>query len=68
MYTDKNNLYKQDAHALVNLKFGYETDKFDIYLYGDNVFDEECNTTSVDGFYTVYCRPAEYGIMLSYRL
>lgn len=67
MYTDKTNLYKRDAYTLVNAKVGYETEKYDIYLYGKNIFDEEYDTTSVDGIYVIYSRPAEFGIMLAYR-
>lgn len=67
MYTDKNNLFKQDAYALVNAKIGYETDKFDIYIYAKNIFDEEYDTFYSDGIYTIYSKPAEFGAMLSYR-
>ena len=65
MYFDKANEYKRDAYQIVNAKIGYETEHYDIYLYGKNIFDEEydyVNTT-----YTTYSDPGEVGLQVTYR-
>lgn len=67
MYIDKGNLLKQDAFQLVNAKIGYETENYDIYIYGKNVFDEKYDRPYTGDSWVVYSRPAEYGVMLSYR-
>ena len=43
-YGDHANTVKEKAYALVNLKLGYETEDFDIYLWGKNVFDKHYHT------------------------
>lgn len=68
MYTDKINKYKRDAFSLMNLKLGYETEKYDVYLFGKNIFDEEYDSDDAKGLYTFYSRPAEFGIAFTYRL
>ncbi len=67
MYIDKSNELKQDAYALVNAKIGYETENYDIYLYGKNIFDEEYDRSYSGDYWVIYSRPAEYGVMLTYR-
>jgi len=66
-YTDKANKYERDAYALVNAKVGYETKKYDVYLYGKNIFDKEYDMPYDEGAYVFYSRPAEFGIMLTAR-
>lgn len=64
-YLDKANKYERDAYAVVNAKIGYEKDSFDIYLYADNLFDEEYDSR---GEYMVfYSQPQEIGVQLTYR-
>ncbi|WP_320043712.1 TonB-dependent receptor domain-containing protein [uncultured Desulfobacter sp.] len=67
MYLDKANEYKRDAYQIVNAKIGYETDHFDIYLYGKNIFDQEYDSIGYFGYYTVYSNPGEVGLQLNYR-
>jgi iron complex outermembrane receptor protein len=68
MYFDRANEYSRDAYQLVNAKIGYETEHFDVYLYGKNVFDEEYNSYGYyGGFYTIYSDPGEVGLQLTYR-
>jgi len=67
MYIDKANAYEQDAYHLVNAKVGYETQNFDIYVYGKNVFDKNYNIEGYYGMYTYLSKPAEFGVQLSYR-
>ncbi len=47
MYLDRANNYKRDAYEIVNAKIGYETEHFDVYLYGKNIFDEEYDSYGV---------------------
>lgn len=69
VYDDYANLYGRDAYQLVNAKIGYETDRFDIYLYGKNIFDEEYDTVGYsDGYYNLYSDPGEIGLQVNYRL
>ena len=68
MYLDNENDYKRDAYKLVNAKIGYETEQFDIYLYGNNIFDKEYDRDGVfRGFYNYYSQPREIGVQLAYR-
>lgn len=49
MYLDKTNTYTCDAHQIINVKIGYETERFDIYLFGRNLFDEEYDRVGASG-------------------
>lgn len=64
-YLDKENNYTRDAYALVNARIGYEGDSFDIYLYADNLFDEDYE--SRDQFLVYYSQPREIGVQFAYR-
>ncbi len=68
MFVDKMNMYSRDPYQLVNAKIGYETEKFDIYLYAKNIFDEAYDSPlEAQGFYVVYSEPGEVGLQLTYR-
>lgn len=68
MYFDKANEYKRDAYQIVNARIGYETEYFDIYLYGKNIFDEEYDSYGYyGGYYTIYSDPGEVGLQVTYR-
>jgi len=41
MYFDAANTAKQDPYGIINAKVGYESERYDIYLYGRNLADEE---------------------------
>lgn len=41
MYSDSKNSAKEGEYKLVNLRFGYESENFDIVLWCKNFFDEE---------------------------
>ncbi len=67
-YLDKANDYKRDAYEIVNTRVGYESENFDIYLYGKNIFDKRYDTEGYfDGLYVVYSDPGEIGIKGNYR-
>jgi iron complex outermembrane receptor protein len=68
LYWDDANKYSRDAITVFNARIGYETEDFDIYLYGKNIFDERylqsfAGTTSVG----VMAPPRSVGVELSYR-
>ena len=68
MYLNKENQFERDPYRIVKTKIGYETDKMDIYLYADNLFDEEYDAEGYfGGFYTVYSPPREAGVKISLR-
>ncbi|MCP4119990.1 MAG: TonB-dependent receptor [Desulfobacteraceae bacterium] len=68
MYLDKANKYKQNAYDLVNAKIGYETNRFDIYLYATNLFDKNHDTEGYyGGSYVFLSDPREIGARFVYR-
>ncbi len=68
IYFDRANEYSRDPYQLINAKIGYETERFDIYLYGKNILDEEYNSSEYyGGYYTIYSDPGEVGLQLTYR-
>lgn len=67
-FIDDSNTYKRKAYSLVNTKFGYETEDYDIYLYGNNIFDVDYSTQEhYDAGYIHLSKPREIGIQLAYR-
>jgi iron complex outermembrane receptor protein len=69
MYWDEANENKQDAYHLVNLKIGYETGSYEIYLYEKNVFDEKYYTGTI-GMGSLYGKlgdPRTYGCVFAKR-
>ncbi len=67
MFLNRSNKIKQDAYKLVNLKIGYESDDYDIYLYGKNILNKEHDTEGLYDYYTVLSEPREIGVQLAYR-
>ncbi len=68
MYLDKTNTHARDAYHIINAKAGYETKRFDIYLYGKNIFDEKYDMVGAGGgFYTMYSDPGKIGLQIKYR-
>jgi len=67
MYLDKANEYTQDAYELVNVKLGYEQEKYDIYIYAKNLLDEKYDINGwYSGTYYDYSPPREIGIQLTF--
>jgi iron complex outermembrane receptor protein len=53
----------------VNAKIGYESEHYDVYLYGKNIFDTEYDSEGYyGGYYTVYSDPKRdrYSVNLSF--
>ena len=67
MYFDKENKYEKKAYKLVNTKIGYETEEYDIYLYGKNILDKNHDSKGYHDSYTIYSEQRELGIQLAYR-
>jgi len=68
MYLDKENTNKRDAYSVVKAKVGYETERLDVYLYADNLFDEEYDAIGYfGGVYNIYSPPREVGVNVSCR-
>ena len=68
MYFDKKNEYARDPYEIVNMKVGYETEHFDIYFYGKNIFDKDYNSYGTySGYYIDYSEPGEVGLEVAYR-
>jgi len=67
-YLSKNNQFSRDTFNLVNAKFGYEMDNFDIYVYGKNIFDKVYDSNGEQqGYLITYSEPREIGVQLAYR-
>lgn len=67
MYFDNANTTEHKAYTLVDAKIGYEWEKFDIYLYANNLFDKEYDLKGVGGNIVMLSEPREIGVRLSYR-
>ena len=70
-YGDPKNESRQDAYALVNAKIGYETDFWDVALWGKNLNDEEYSTyVAPFGNYGMMARdgaPLTFGVTANWR-
>lgn len=67
-YFNQQNSESRDAYNLVNAKLGYEAENYDIYLYGENLFDKDYDAIGMFGpSSVVYSDPREVGVQLTYR-
>ncbi len=48
-YLTEDNNYKQSDYTLVNAKIGYESEDWDLYLYGNNLLDEDYAVSCFNG-------------------
>ena len=64
-YLERTNTYERGAYQLINAKIGYESESWDVYLYGKNIFDEDYSM--VDESYITYSEPREIGVKFTYR-
>jgi len=67
IYIDKANTYYRDPYQIINTKIGYEMDRFDIYLYGKNLLDEEYDAPHSSGVYVLNSSPGEIGLQIVCR-
>ena len=68
MFFDKENKHEKKAYSLLNSKIGYETNDYDIYLYGKNILDKNHDSKGYyNGVYTIYSEEREIGVQLAYR-
>jgi iron complex outermembrane receptor protein len=68
LYWDDANDYARDPITVCNARLGYEWEDFDVYLYGNNIFDGRylqsfAATTSIG----VMAPPQSFGVELAYR-
>lgn len=47
-YLDEANSAKQSAYALVNARLGYQTEHFEVYAFGKNLFDKHYVNNALD--------------------
>lgn len=66
-YYDDANTVKRDPFGLVHAKIGYEADRWDVYLYGNNLLDKEYFTDKSFGVFTVG-EPRTVGVTASVRM
>jgi len=68
MYLDNANAYSRGAYEVVNAKIGYETESYDVYLYGKNIFDKRYDLIGYSsGYGVIYNEPGEVGLQLTYK-
>lgn len=48
LYVDHGNRFRENPYALVDLRLGYETEHWDIVLWGKNVFDTRYHAVAYD--------------------
>jgi iron complex outermembrane receptor protein len=69
-YGDSANTACQDAYETLNLKLGYEQNRFDVYAWVKNAFDEECLSYAAPcGAYTIGLdgEPLIFGVTVNVR-
>ncbi|WP_324171127.1 TonB-dependent receptor [Sulfurimonas sp.] len=69
LYFDNGNT-KSQSYAISNIKIGYEEDDYDVYIYGNNILDEEYKTRAFEVSNAWYARagaPQSFGVALNYR-
>lgn len=70
IYYEADNVKSQDSYRIVDLKAGYEADKFDVYLWGRNLFDEAYATRAFEMSNEWWARagdPLTCGVTFRYR-
>ncbi len=65
-YLLEDNSYKQPGYLLLNAKVGYESEDWDIYLYGRNLLDKRYATAAFSGAKRVG-EPLVVGVQAAYR-
>jgi len=70
-FGDSANASRQDSYETVKVKLGFEKERFDLYVWGKNVFDEKYLTyVAPHGDYTVGLDggPRIFGMTVNFRL
>ncbi|NCB53821.1 MAG: TonB-dependent receptor [Epsilonproteobacteria bacterium] len=69
VYYDNDNTHSQ-SYGVTNVKIGYEHEKFDVYLYAKNLFDEGYITRAFvvnSNWYARAGEPRSVGLAFAYR-
>ncbi|WP_303851297.1 TonB-dependent receptor [Seleniivibrio woodruffii] len=67
---DAENSMHQNSYQVANARIGYETEKFDVYLWAKNIFDEAYATRAFEMSGEWYARagdPRTIGVNMNYR-
>ncbi|MCP4118633.1 MAG: TonB-dependent receptor [Desulfobacteraceae bacterium] len=70
-YGDAANTARQDAYELVNLRLGYEQDNFEVFLWAENVFDQQYftfTTPFLNSILGIDGRPRTFGVTVTLKL
>jgi iron complex outermembrane receptor protein len=70
LYSDTKNSAKENGYQLVNLRLGFESEKYDIQVWCKNLFDEEylqVRFASADEHTGVDGQPRMFGVTMTYR-
>ena len=62
-YFDTENTEAQDGYGVVNAKLGYESENYEVYVFGRNLFDEEYAVRGVEVSDNWYGRAGEPRIL-----
>ncbi len=65
-YLLEDNSYRQPGYLLLNAKIGYESEDWDVYLYGRNLLDKRYATAAFSGAKRVG-EPLVVGVQAAYR-
>ena len=75
IYYEADNVKSQDSYEIVNLKAGYESNSFDVYIWAENLFDQAYATrafsmNNMSGGQDWWARagdPLTFGVTVKYR-
>jgi iron complex outermembrane receptor protein len=67
IYTDKANKYKSPGYKIVNAKVGYETKDYEVYLYSDNLTDENYDIQYYASRLRIVSDARETGVSFTYK-
>jgi iron complex outermembrane receptor protein len=57
----------RDPVDLVDARLGFDTDRWSITAFAENLFDEEYNAEFSPGGFVFKARPRRYGVEASFR-
>jgi len=71
IYYEADNNKSQSSYEVFDVKAGYESEKFDVYLWAKNLFDESYATRAFEmtgsGWYARSGDPLTFGLTVKYR-
>nr|WP_319393676.1 TonB-dependent receptor [uncultured Desulfobacter sp.] len=70
LYSDAKNSAKEEAYQLVNLRLGFESEKYDVYVWCKNLLDEDyfhVRYASAGSDQGIDGEPRMFGVTVNYR-